>query len=86
MNTPRNFTANNIEGTRIWAKPSELIERPLPWQVQGLQQTASGYGAKLTTSKMIRFEGRDRRLYATVYGNAGSVWFMFHGHRIHVNA
>lgn len=32
----------------------EIVDRPLPWQIQGLQQTASGYGKRLTSSRCIR--------------------------------
>lgn len=54
---------------------THAIEAPLDWQLSGLQQTATGYGAKLTTSKKVWFNGRYYRLYATCYGNAASTWF-----------
>ena len=63
----------------------ELVDRPLPWQVQGLQQTASGYGAKLTSRRVVRFpDGRERRVYITQYSNAGSAWIRHNGERLYL--
>lgn len=69
----------------IYADRSELVMCQLPWQKRGLQQTASGYGAKLTSSFKIDFEGKLYRLYHTCYGNASSCWFTRKGERIYVN-
>jgi len=49
----------------------ELIYAPLWWHKQGLQQTASGYGSKLTTPYKIQYQGRLRRVYARLYSNRG---------------
>ena len=57
----------------------------LPWQKQGLRQTASGYGARLTTAYKINYNGRLYRLYNTIYSNIGSVWFKVKGQIIFVN-
>lgn len=62
----------------------DLVDSPLDWQKRGLQQTASGYGARLTTSWKINFNGKLFRLYATCYGNAASVWFKAKGRTIYV--
>lgn len=35
-------------------------------------QTATGYGAKLPTPYMVKYNGRWRRVYAACYGNAAS--------------
>lgn len=64
---------------------TELIDAPLDWQKQGLQQTATGYGNKLTTRHKINFNGKEYRLYATCYSNAASIWFTVKGQRIYVN-
>lgn len=37
-------------------------------------QTVSGYGGRIPTRYMIRYMGVWRRVYAMVYGNAGSVY------------
>ena len=63
---------------------AELIHDPLDWQKRGLQQTASGYGSKLTSPYKIRFEGKDYRLYTTIYSNSGSTWFRVKGRTIYV--
>ena len=63
----------------------DLVDSPLDWQRLGLQQTATGYGAKLTTCWKIHFEGKLRRIYATCYGNAASCWFTFKGQRVFVH-
>jgi len=47
-----------------------------------LQETASGYGAKLTTRRKIRYSGRLYRVYCTIYGNAGSCWICCKGEKI----
>lgn len=64
---------------------ADLIDAPLPWQKQGLQQTASGYGRKLTSSRKISYNGKAYRLYATCYSNAASHWFTCKGQRIYVD-
>jgi len=70
---------------RINCETSELVMSLLPWQKRGLQQTSTGYGAKLTSSFKINFNGKLRRLYHTCYGNASSCWFVTKGRKIFVN-
>lgn len=60
----------------------QLTERRLPWQEQGLQETATGYGKRLNSGYMIDFEGRLRRVYITQYTNAGTAWFHYRGQKI----
>lgn len=63
-------------------RPYEVIDRPLWWHKQGRQQTKSGYGAKLTSSRCVQLpDGRVRRIYVTCYSNAGSAWIMLDGER-----
>jgi hypothetical protein len=69
----------------IWADEHEVKEQPLWWQLQGLQQTATGYGGKLTTSRMIRYAGRWRRIYCMCYSNSGSCYILVKGETIFVN-
>jgi hypothetical protein len=57
-------------------KEEDLIERPLWWQKQGLQYTASGYGSKIPTSKMLRIGKRLYRVYCMIYANAGSCYIV----------
>lgn len=49
---------------------------PLWWQEQGLQYTASGYGGKIPTSRMVQLPSskRWRHVYCASYGNAGTCY------------
>ena len=62
-----------------------IEDRPLDWQLMGLQQTASGYGRKLTSSRMLRFDndprGRWRRVYITIFSNSGTAWIVYQGQK-----
>ena len=62
--------------------PGDRIDAPLWWHEQGLSQTASGYGAKLTTRWKIRYDGRIYRIYCTQYCNAGCCWILAKGIKI----
>jgi hypothetical protein len=62
----------------------EAIEIPLWWQERGLSYTASGYGAKIPTSKKVKFRGRLHRVYCTIYGNSGSRWIKLKGEKYYV--
>ena len=67
-------------------RPYNLIERPLWWHRSGLSETASGYGAKLRSSKMLRLQGEKklRRIYITCYSNAGSAWIIVNKQRVYL--
>lgn len=86
----KKFTAADVqdlasEFPRIYLDSSELVDAPLWWHLEGLSQTASGYGRKLTTSHKIHYEGKLYRIYATCFSNAASHWFTVKGKRIYVN-
>ena len=69
----------------IWPSPMAEAERPLDWQRRGLQYTATGYGTKIPTSKVIRWsDGRERRVYCDIYSNAGSCYCMIYGCKVSV--
>jgi len=59
----------------------ESKDAPLWWHLQGLSQTSSGYGSKLTSSHMIRFHGEKiwRRVYVVQWSNAGSPYVIVKG-------
>lgn len=66
-------------------KPYEIVDRPLWWHVAGLQQTASGYGRKLTSARCVRLpDGRERRIYITQFSNAGSAWIVLDKERVYL--
>ena len=59
----------------MWPSPLAISERLLEWQRRGLQFTATGYGTKIPTSKVIRWsDGKVRRVYCDIYSNAGSCY------------
>jgi hypothetical protein len=69
----------------IWPSPMAEAERPLDWQRRGLQYTATGYGTKIPTSKVIKWsDGKVRRVYCDIYSNAGSCYCMICGCKVSV--
>ena len=66
-------------------EPYTVIDRPLWWHERGLSQTASGYGHKLTSPKMVRLaDGRLRRIYVTCCSNIGSSWITLGKRRLYL--
>ena len=55
---------------------SQLIYSPLWWHERGLQQTASGYGRKLTTPYKVEHNGRLYRVYCICFSNSGSLYIL----------
>ena len=63
-------------------EPYEIFSRPLWWHEKGLQQTASRYGAALTSSRCVRLpDGSVRRIYVTCFSNAGTAWVKIRGRK-----
>ena len=56
----------------------------LDWQKQGLQETATGYGGKLTTRYVITdpVDKKTRRVYAICYSNCASHYIIKGGERL----
>lgn len=56
-------------------------------RVKSHGQSATGYGAKITTPYMVRLRGETkwRRVYATCYSNCASHWIVIKGKQLHVN-
>lgn len=64
----------------MWPSPMAEAERPLEWQRRGVQYTATGYGTKIPTSKVIKWsDGKVRRVYCDIYSNVGSCYCLVHG-------
>jgi len=59
---------------KINCDKEDLIISQLDWQKRGLQQTASGYGSKLTTQYYINFEGFNYRVYCRCFSNVGTCY------------
>ena len=53
---------------------SEKKIQELWWQRQQLQETATGYGSRLTTTRMIRMGERWRRVYCACFSNSGTCY------------
>lgn len=51
---------------------------PLWWQEKGLSFTATGYGSRIPTPHMVKFNGRWRRVYCRIFSNIGTL-FIGHG-------
>jgi len=77
------FYANNLEVRGYgWCK---VMEKPLWWQLRGLSYTASGYGSKIPTSKMVHVNGRWHRVYCCIYSNSGVCYVMINKNMVYVN-
>ena len=58
-----------VNGTLV-----ESRESPLWWQKLNLSYTASGYGSRIPTESMVRFNGRWRRVYCYIFSNSGTCY------------
>lgn len=47
---------------------------PLWWHKQGLTQTATGYGKRIATATMVKYNGKWRRVYCCIYSNVGTCY------------
>ena len=61
-----------ISETRLDSE--NMIVDELDWQKRGMQQTASGYGSKLTTRYKISYNGKLRRVYCCQLSNNGTLY------------
>lgn len=73
-----------VNGQWLPAEREDLIRDEPDWMRRGLQQTRTGYGAKLNSGLKVRFNGKTYRLYQTCYSNAASTWFMVRGRKIFI--
>jgi hypothetical protein len=64
----------------------ETKEKPLWYHNAGLMQTASGYGKKLVSSKMLRIQGEKvwRRIYVVCFSSSGSSYILVHGKPVYL--
>ena len=63
----------------------EYKDAPLPWQVAGLQYTATGYGKDIPTQWKVRACGRWYRVYCTCYSNVASCYIKARGFTFYVD-
>ncbi len=79
------WESDGVKYYSLFVDQADFVEAWLPWQSAGLQQTATGYGRKLTTHRKVSFEGKLYRVYATCFSNVASHWFVTKGRKIFVN-
>jgi len=72
-------------GELNYFEDNEIKEDPLWWQKKGLQQTSSGYGRKLTTSKKVLYNKKWYRVYCCIFSNSGTCYIVSKGKSINVN-
>jgi len=53
---------------------AEIDSKPLWFHKQKLMQTATGYGSKLKTEYMLKFNNRMMRIYCHQYSNVGTLY------------
>lgn len=63
----------------------DFKEETLPWQEKGLQYTATGYGSKIPSRYMVKFDNRWRRVYSVCYSNVSTEYVIIDGEKIIVN-
>lgn len=44
------------------------------WQAKGLMYTASGYGKRIPTVHMVKYNNKWRRVYCCIYSNNGTLY------------
>ncbi len=52
------------------------IKKLLPWQKRGLMYTATGYGKKIPTTRMVKYNNRLYRLYCCIFSNIGTCYII----------
>ena len=67
-------TRPNGDRDTFWTQSVEARESSLWWQDRGLSFTATGYGSRIPTRYMVKFNGRWRRVYCRQYSNAGTLY------------
>ena len=65
-------------------KEPDFQYHPLWWHLEGRQQTASGYGRKLTTPYKIEYNGRLYRVYCICFSNAGTYYILPAGKPVYI--
>lgn len=75
--------------TKEWTplkEPYTWVDAPMWWHLKGLSETATGYGRKLNSGRLVKLkDGRSRRVYVTQFSNAGTTWIIMDGAKRIVN-
>ena len=68
------YARPNGDRDTFWTQSVEAREAPTWWQDRGLSFNATGYGSRIPTRYMVKFNGRWRRVYCRQYSNAGTLY------------
>ena len=52
----------------------EVKREPMAHHLVGLSFTASGYGSRIPTEYMVKWQGCWRRVYCRIYSNSGTLY------------
>jgi hypothetical protein len=67
------YDANGLSSCHF-STEVDFIEKPMQHHLRGLQFTASGYGSRLPTVYMVRFNDKWRRVYARCFSNTATLY------------
>jgi hypothetical protein len=70
-----------LQDPQAWRTTVEVKYSSLWWQDEGLQETVSGYGKKLTSPYKVHFLGRWRRVYYTCFSNTATHYVIVKGEK-----
>lgn len=65
---------HSVGGDRFLTESVECKEKYLWWQVKGLSYTSTGYGKRIPTTYMVKYNNKWRRVYCCVYSNIGKLY------------
>lgn len=73
-------------GVKYQDTPYTITINKLWWQKRGLQQTATGYGRKLTTEYMLHLPDSPKpyRVYAICFSNTASFYILRKGDALYL--
>ena len=63
----------------------DLICKPMYHHLHHLSYTRSGYGSKLPTRYMMRYNNRLHRIYSICYSNVSTEYILVNGKRIYID-
>lgn len=66
---------------RLEFDPSDVKEASMWHHLAGLSWTATGYGRRIPTSRMVRWKGIWRRVYCVIFSNIGTCYIVSKGQR-----
>lgn len=61
-------------GSAFFTQAVDVKDLPLPHHLMGLTFTSTGYGSRIPTRHMVKFNGKWRRVYCRIYSNSGTLY------------